>query len=121
MSNSNIQKLGNTLAGRMQRTAHAAVPTTLELGTINQNMSLTTDGLRSEIPKGDYMVALHMAATSYQTSSETHTHTGDDHSHSGGAHSHALPSVFRSIRPGDRVLVAWCGNEPIVISIIVSS
>ena len=121
MSKSNIQKLGNTLAGRMQKTASAAVPTTLELGRINENLSLSTDSLRTAIPKGDYMVALHLAGSSYRTSSESHTHTGSDHSHSGGSHSHALPDVFRKVKAGDRVLVAWCGNEPVIISIVVSS
>ena len=105
---SNIQKLGNTLAGRMQRTANAAVPTTLEMGRINGNMSLSTDSLRSAIPKGDYMVALHLASSSYRTSDH------DDHSH-------RLPEDFRGLKAGDRVLVAWCGHEPVVISIIVSS
>lgn len=108
MGRSNIQKLGNTLAGRMQKTASAAVPTTLELGRINDNLSLSTDSLRSVIPKGDYMVALHLTGRTYRTSN-------DD------AHSHELPEVFRKIRAGDRVLVAWCGYEPVIISIVVSS
>ena len=112
MGNSNIKKLGETLAGRMIRTANAAVPTMLELGKINDNLSLTTDSLRSAIPKGDYMVALHLASNSYWTG---YASTYD------GSHSHALPSVFRQVRAGDRVLVAWCGNEPIIISIVVSS
>lgn len=108
MASSNIQKLCDTLSGRMQKTAHAAVPVTLELGIINENLSLSTDSLRSAIPKGDYMVALHLAGSSYQTS------TADEHSHQ-------LPDVLRNLKAGDRVLVAWCGNEPVIISIIVSS
>lgn len=121
MSSSNIQKLGDTLTGRMQKTARAAVPMTLEMGTINENLSLSTDSLRDQIPRGDYMVALHLAAGSYRTSTETHTHSGSNHSHNDGAHSHDLPGAFRGIQPGDRVLVAWCGNDPVIISIIVSS
>lgn len=108
MARSNLQKLGNTLAGRMQKTASAAVPTTLELGRINENLSLSTDSLRSAIPKGDYMVALHMTGSTYRTSYDE-------------AHSHELPNVIRKLKAGDRVLVAWCGNEPIIISIVVSS
>lgn len=110
MGNSNIQKLGNTLAGRMQKTARAAVPTTLELGRINENLSLSTDSLRTAIPKGDYMVALHLSGGSYRTSSDSDT-----------PHSHALPDVLRQIKAGDRVLVAWCGHEPVIISVVVSS
>lgn len=118
---SNMKRLGNTLASRMKATSAAAIPTTIELGIINSNLSLTTDSLRVPIPKGDYLMNLTLAGDSYLTSSETHLHEGEDHSHDGGDHSHALPSVFRSLQEGDRVLVAWCGNEPVVVAIVVSS
>lgn len=98
---SNIQRLGNMLAGRMKKTANAAVPTTLELGTIGSGLSLTTDSLRSMIPNGEYMVNLMLTNT--------------------GGTSEPLPDTFRGLRNGDRVLVAWCGNEPVVIAIVVSS
>ena len=147
----NMQRLGDTLAGRMKKTASGAVPTTVELGIINANLSLTTDSLKSPIPKGDYMVDIRLTHDSYRTSQETHSHSGGDHSHSGGSHTHAgcsegsghsggshdhsggshthsggahdhrLPPVFRSLEPGDRVLVVWCGNEPVVTNILVSS
>lgn len=131
----NMQRLGDVLATRMKKTSAAAVPTTIELGTINGNLSLTTDSLPTPIPKGDYMINLMLAGNSYRTSSETHSHSGGSHSHSGsdhshsggshshdgGAHSHELPSAFRSLKAGDRVLVAWCGYEPVVIAIVVSS
>ena len=109
---SNMQRLGDTLASRMKKTSAAAIPTTIELGTIGSNLSLTTDSLPVPIPKGDYMINLTLAGDSYRTSSE---------SHDSGAHSHALPAVFRSLKGGDRVLVAWCGNEPVVIAVVVSS
>lgn len=117
----NMQRLSLTLDGRMKKTSSAAVPTTIELGTINANLSLTTDGLRVPIPKGDYTVNLMLSGGSYITSTETHSHSGSDHSHGGGAHSHSLPSALRGLAPGDRVLVAWCGNEPVVIAIIAGS
>lgn len=127
----NLERLGATLDGRMKRTSGAAVPTFTELGLINENMSLTTDSLKSAIPKGDYMVDARLASSSYNTSSTTHTHSGGNHdghtsgtgshSHSGGAHTHRLPEAFRPLKAGDRVLVSWCGNEPVVIAIVVSS
>ena len=83
---SNIQRLGDTLSNRMKKTANSAVPTTLELGNIRGNLSLTTDSLPAMIPKGQYMV------------------------------NRAL-----DVAPGDRVLVAWCGNEPVVIAVVGSS
>lgn len=133
----NVQKLGEVLASRMKKTANGAVPTTIELGTINSNLSLTTDSLKTPIPKGDYMINLMLASHTYRTSEETHTHSGGDHSHAGcgvgaghsggshnhygGDHDHRLPEDFRGLKAGDRVLVAWCGNEPVVVAIVVSS
>ena len=132
---SNMKRLSKTLANRMKATSREAVPTTIELGKINDNLSLTTDSLQGAIPKGDYMVNLMLASSTYRTSIETHTHDGGSHGHSGGDHSHSggshthnggdhdhrLPEDFRLLEPGDRVLVAWCGNEPVVIAIVVSS
>ena len=96
---SNIDRLGSLIASRMKKTSSAAVPTAIELGVINANLSLTTDSLPVAIPKGDYMINLLMTGGG-----------GPD-----------LPSSFRSLRSGDRVVVAWCGNEPVVIAIVVSS
>lgn len=83
---SNIQRLGETLADRMKRTAGAAVPTAIELGKINKNLSLTTDSLMAAIPKGDYMVSKDL-----------------------------------TLAAGARVLVAWCGNEPVVVAVVRGS
>lgn len=128
---SNIERLGDIMTGRMKKTSAAAVPTTTELGIINKNLSLTTDSLPTAIPKGDYMVNLMLTGRAYRTSAENHTHSGGSHggheggngshTHNDGEHSHELPSEFRSLKEGDRVLVMWCGNEPIVIAIVVSS
>lgn len=129
MSN-NVQRLGNTLTARMIKTAAGAVGVSIELGTIQSNMALRTDSLQTAIPKGDYMVDITLASSTYQTSTETHTHSGGAHAqysgsgvhtHDGGEHSHRLPENFRGLKAGDRVLVAWCGNEPVVIAIVTSS
>lgn len=125
----NSQRLGATLSNRMKRTADGAVPTTIELGVVNSNLSITTDSLQAAIPKGDYMVNL-MLTGGITTSVESHTHSGGTHSqysgsgshtHNDGEHSHQLPGTFRGLQPGDRVLVAWCGTEPVVIAIVTSS
>lgn len=125
----NMQRLGSTLSNRMKKTANGAVPTTIELGVVNSNLSITTDSLQAAIPKGDYMVNL-MLTGSRRTSTESHTHSGGSHSqysgsgshtHSDGEHNHELPSGFRELRSGDRVLVTWCGTEPVVIAIVTSS
>lgn len=125
-----MQRLGATLSNRMKRTAAGAVPTAIDLGVVNSNLSITTDSLQAAIPKGDYMVNL-MLTGGREVSSGSHTHTGGahegheegsgEHSHGGGEHSHEMPSGFRGLRAGDRVLVAWCGTEPVVIAIVTSS
>lgn len=107
MSN-NMQRLGETLAARMTRTVNAGSQIAVELGTIGAGLSLTTDSLRVPIPKGDYMIALGQSGASYRTEEAD-------------GHTHALPGVFRALQAGDRVLVAWCGNEPVVIATVVSS
>lgn len=114
MNMTNLQRLGNVFDGRMKKTSGAAVPTTIEFGKINNNLSLTTDSLNSPIPKGEYMVDIRLSGTSYKTS-ET-TIAGVE-----GSHEHELTDPFRALEDGDRVLVAWCGNEPVVIAIIVAS
>lgn len=127
----NKQRLGNVLDGRMKKTSGAAVPTCIELGTINGNLSLTTDSLQGSIPQGEYMVDSRLCCSTYNVFATTHYHDGGGHSghesgsgthaHNGGEHTHRLPNEFRKLQPGDRVLVAWCGNEPVVIAIVVSS
>lgn len=127
----NMQRLGTGLAARMKKTASASVPVTAELGTINQDMSLSVDSLKTPIPKGDYMVNIIYSGTVYKTAESSHTHDGGthgghesgsgSHAHSGGVHSHELPAVFRALRPRDRVLVIWCRFEPVVVSIITKS
>lgn len=103
----NIQRFASIMSSRMKQTSNAAVPTTLELGTVQSNMSITTDSLQAAIPRGDYMVNLSLTGGRTTSTVEEHTHT--------------LPNSFRGIQPGDRILVAWCGNEPVVIAIVVGS
>lgn len=126
----NMQRLADMLSTRMKQTSGAAIPTTVELGTVNSNLSITPDSLRVSIPKGDYMVNL-MLTGGISTSTEGHTHSGGDHeghasgngshTHSGGDHSHQLPASFRGLQPGDRILIVWCGTEPVVVAVLVSS
>ena len=108
----NLMRLGFTLDGRMKKTSGAAIPMTTELGKIETNMSLKTDSLNTPIPKGSYMVDIRLTGSSYNTSSTTLSQ---------GTHNHSLPDNIRGLKAGDRVLVAWCGNEPVVIAIVVGS
>lgn len=133
---SNVQRLGEALASRMKKTANAAIPTALELGTIGSNMSLTTDSIKTPIPPNQYLKAIGLSHDTYFSYNEMnssaaapHVHEGGTHPQKGGSgyhvhnsdglHDHRLPSVFRNLKPGDRVLVAWCGCEPVIIDIVV--
>lgn len=132
---SNIQRLGNTLTSRMAQQAKAAIPVTVELGIINGDMSLTVDSLAGKIRPSDYMVDLRLTHDTYYTYNELnssrnapHHHAGGTHAqyegsgyhtHDDGLHDHRVPSVFRKLKPGDRVLVIWVGHEPIIVSIVV--
>lgn len=78
----NVQRLGDTLAKRMKKTADAACTIATELGLIGSNMSLTPDSLQVQIPSGDYMI-----------------------------------TAGQKLQPGDRVTIAWCGNEPVIIGV----
>lgn len=91
-----IEELGKTLSAQMQHAAHANTGITIELGTIGNNMSLKVASLGNAIPKGDYMISLHL-----QQSEET--------------------GKLRGLKAKDRVLVAWVGTEPVVVDIVVSS
>lgn len=106
-----FMRLGNVFDGHTKRVSGAAVPTSLELGTINSNLSLSTDSLGGSIPKGEYMIDSRLKCSTYNTSA-----AGNE-----GTHTHRIPTEFRALKSGDRVLVAWCGNEPIVIAVVVSS
>ena len=118
----NMQRLGDTLAGRINKSAKAHTNNQMiELGTIVSGMALLTDSIQTPIQKGQYMVNLLLKSKTYRTSKDVHNHSGGDHSHADGLHDHRLPEDFRLLEVGDRVLVAWAGNEPVVLAIVVSS
>ena len=107
----NMQRFATVMSNRMKQSSNAAVPTTIELGTVNSNLSITPDSLRVPIPMGDYMVNLQLTGGRYT----------DYARFEDSAHRHELPEAFRGLKPNDRILIAWCGNEPVVIAVVVSS
>lgn len=129
---SNLSALGNLLNGQMRRVQTAGTKTLLELGKINDDLSLSSDSLTGSIPTGEYMVSLHLKNNvddALTTLVGSHAHSGGTHAqqtgsgahtHSDGDHAHGLPQTMRGIKPGDRVLIAWVGVEPVVVDIVVS-
>lgn len=139
MDYTGYSKLAGVLHNRMSETAETKP--VLDFGQINADGSLTTNLYPITIPASDYLVcrcAAHKEAvlTTTQTGQGTHPHgpsgahaghtTGDGtHSHPSdeGAHDHdvLLPSSMAAIKSGDRVLVAWVGNDAVVIDVIVAA
>lgn len=113
----NIERFGKLMSGRATKTAKDAIPTTIELGQLDGNLALTTDTIKTPIPKGDYLVPL-------MTTGDFLTEDTSPSCSEGGTctHNHRLPeNEYRSLQPGDRVLVAWCGNEPVIVTVVVPS
>lgn len=118
------------LAGLMQKqiqgsiSANSSLP--LEFGEIQDDFSLLTNSFPIPIPKKDYLVCRGLLQGMVGTvwtetdTSGSHYHSGGGHSHDGGSHSHSvlIAENSRSITPGDRVLVAWIGNDAVVIDIV---
>ncbi len=104
----NLTAFGELLNQQMQNVRKAGEERTLEFGTIGDDLSLTVDSLKDVIPKGDYLLALRLTAL-----------TGDRLTSS--EHTHVLPEPLRGIRPGDRVIVAWVGGQPIVMDTVAGS
>lgn len=108
-----MERLGKVLDSRNKSTTKATfngIKDKIELGTIDGSLALIPDSLGIPIPKGDYMLPITLTGE-FNTKDATCTTT----------HNHRLPDNFREIKSGDRVIMAWCGNEPVIISIVVPS
>ena len=135
-----IEKFGQMMHNRARQVAGATKDAPPELGLINGDLSLSVSSLSNSIPKGEYMVSLHLqtANTGGQLTTTandgTHSHgpsgghsqyQGDGvHSHTNeGPHTHVVlvSGTIRGVQPGDRVLVIWVGTEPVVVDIVVNS
>lgn len=114
----------------------------LELGTIQADYSLIADSFPVPIPKADYMVCrsltidetIPLTSTVPEQGMHGHGPSGEHSQYSGsGQHSHPdtegshnhdilVPESMRSLKPSDRVLVAWIngGNRAVVIDIVFS-
>ena len=130
MEGNNTKRLANVLSDRMKATSSAAVPVTIELGVYNRDGSISPYSLRgAQIPKGQYLINWSLVGGLY-TEPETLNISGGGHGgHDGGSgthshtneHSHRLPPRFNLLAPGDYILIAWCGTEPVVICRVTSS
>lgn len=123
----NAGKLADLLQSQMQKhyERNSAVPP-LELGVMTGDMKLQLDELPE--PIATFMVARHLTLGAKD---EVLTKTKKDgiHTHNmGGAeldqqqlhvHEVLIPEKMAKLKPGDRVLVAWANNTPVVVEILV--
>lgn len=139
MNNEGINRLARVMQKRMQTVGES--PPTLEIGTIQKDGSLLTNGFGIPIPKADYLVCRSLTIgaegdtlTGTREGQGNHPH-GTSGSHGGhtagsGAHSHPesegahlhdvlVPEKLRSLQPGDTVLVAWVGSDAVVVDILL--
>jgi hypothetical protein len=138
-----IHRLARALEERMKHLDER--PPLLDFGQILDDMSLITNKFPRPIPQADYMVCRSVQwgpvdAIFYHTQHEGR-HRSGEHTHVGGGHSHPdagfsthvhatnaesehhiqdtlIGPKFRWLIPGDRVLVAWVGDDACVVDII---
>ena len=104
-----ISRLAGVMQSMVQKGKDAPA---LDLAVIQENGSLLADNFPIPISAGEYQVCRHLSSRYINT--ET-TSVGDH-----GSHSHKI-ETRQKIKKGDRVLLAWVEDEPIVIDIIMTA
>ena len=123
-----VNKLARVMQKRMQDIS--ASPLVLDFGSIQGDYSLKTNTFPIPIPKKDYMVLRQLTLgkkddvltkTQYEGKENDGTHGHVNASPGDSAHRHdvLIPEKMRQIKPGDRVLVAWVGNDAVVLDIVL--
>ena len=126
LNNPGVNRLANALQERMNRNREADSALVLDFGVIQGDYSLKTNTFGPSIPQSDYTVCRQLTlGPTGAWLTETHVEMDGSHTHpvptGGGAHDHdiKIPEKMRSIKPGDRVLVAWVQSEAVVVDIIL--
>lgn len=96
-----IIELGELLNHRIQQIQHYNKFSFLEFGCINDDFSLTADSLKDTIPKDEYLISSNL-----QKKECTYHET--------------ICECMCGIKSGDRVLIAWVGNSPVILDILIS-
>ncbi len=123
-ANLGLNKLARVMQERMNRNQEAKNgPLVLDFGEIQADMSLKTNTFAIPIPQTDYHVCRQLTlgpTGSLLTTSKTQGQHGG-HIGGNGSHDHEIkiPEKMRSIKSGDRVLVAWVQSEAVVIDIVL--
>lgn len=105
MNENGFSILGMAMQNRMKQLND--IPPIIDLCTIQSDMSLKPDGYNMLIPKGAYSVMVnHYACGGFTGCSGSEHCSGFE-----GCKGHATWKP----KAGDRCIVAWIGNEPIVL------
>lgn len=108
-------KLAGVLKGMARRSTE--IPLALDFGGIQNDGSLLTNSFPVPIPKSDYQICRYLTYPGNENNTTSGASVGDH-----GSHTHSVSVVRdkdRKIKAGDRVLVAWVGDDAVVIDIIV--
>lgn len=106
-NNSGLQELARILDGRMKERSVSDI--VLDFGEITGSYELLTTSYQVPIPRDGYQVCRQL----------TLGNTGDVLCRVSEGRSAYIPEKMRKLKPGDKVLVAWVRNEPVVIDITI--
>ncbi len=105
--NKGLQSLARVVDKRI---AERTVPdTALDFGEITESYELVTNTFPVPIANDDYHVCRQL----------TLGRSGDVLCRVSGGNEAYIPEKMRKLKPGDRVLVAWVREEPVVIDIVM--
>lgn len=88
----------------------------IDYGVIQADKSLLTNSYPIAVPRSDYLICRHLKSRSVSASTVS-LGADDDESH---AHSITI-NTREQIKVGDRVLVVWVHNDPIVVDVILEA
>lgn len=109
--NPGTSKFAGILTSRIKESEKTSL--VLDFATINSDYSLLTNTFPIPLPKSDYTVCRGLALG---TAGGVFGLTKDSQGH---IHEIEVPERLSSLKPGDRVLVGWVGNEAVVIDVIL--
>lgn len=110
--NTGMNRLANVISKRIKKEGES--PLILDFGEIQANGSLITNTFPVPIPKGEYSI---LRSLTLGKTGEYLTCTDEKPP----LHLVIIPENMRSVKNGDRVLVAWVQNEAVVIDIVKRS
>mgnify|MGYP005747690387 CR=1 FL=1 len=111
-----VSELAAVLHRRMNRETEAVAATVLDFGSIDEGWNLTTNLFPVKLPRSEYQICRSLALGK---EGEELAPVENDEAPETASGKIKVPARMRSLKPGDRVLVAWVGCEAVVVDIIL--